>query len=56
MEEHRTPYEIANDKLAECKKELAREQELSKAYSNVVSSLLYINTLLEEKVMKAGRQ
>ncbi len=56
MEEHRTAYEIAQDKLNECKKALAREQELSKAYANVLSGVLYINTLLEEKVMKAGRQ
>ena len=56
MEEYRTPYEIANAKLAECKKALAKEQELSKAYANVLSGVLYINSLLEEKVLKAGRQ
>ena len=56
MEEYRTAQEIARDKLAECKKELAREQELSKAYANVLSGVLYINSLLEEKVLKAGRQ
>ena len=56
MEDHRTAYEIANDKLAEGKKALAREPELSMAYANVLSGVLYINTLLEEKVLKAGRQ
>ena len=63
MEEYRTPQERANDLLAECKKELAREQELSRAYANVFHSyatvfngVLYVNTLLEEKIMKAGRQ
>ena len=56
MEDHRTAYEIANDKLAECKKELAREQVLSGAYANVLAGILYINNLLEEKVKKAGRQ
>ena len=56
MEDHRTAQEIASDKLNECKKELARERELSKAYANVFHGVLYINTLLEEKVLKAGRQ
>jgi len=56
MEEYRTPQERANDLLAECKKELAREQELRTAYANVLAGVLYINSLLEEKVMKAGRQ
>ena len=56
MEEHRTAYEIASDKLKECKKELASERELSKAYANVLAGVLYINTLLEEKVLKVGRQ
>ena len=56
MEEYRTALQITNDKLAECKKALAREQELSKAYANVLSGVLYINTLLEEKVLKVGRQ
>lgn len=56
MEEYRTPLERANDTLQECKKELAREQELSKTYANVLAGVLYINSLLEEKIMKAGRQ
>ena len=56
MEEYRTPQERANDTLQECKKELAREKELTSAYSNVLAGVLYINTLLEEKVKKAGRQ
>ena len=54
--EYRTAQEIANNKLEECKKELAREKELTSAYSNVLAGVLYINSLLEEKVMKAGRQ
>jgi hypothetical protein len=56
MEDHRTAQEIASDKLNECKKELAREQELRGAYANVLAGVLYINSLLEEKVLKAGRQ
>ena len=49
MEEYRTAQEIAMDKLAE---ELAREQELRGAYADVLAGVLYINSLLEEKVMK----
>ena len=56
MEDHRTALQIASDKLIECKKELAREKELTSAYANVFHGVIYVNTLLEEKVLKAGRQ
>ena len=56
MEDYRTPQEKANDTLQEYKKELAREKELTSAYANVFHGVIYINTLLEEKVLKAGRQ
>ena len=58
MEEYRTPYEIAQDKINQVKKELLREQELTKAYANVLAGVFYLSTLLEEKAMmsKVGRQ
>jgi hypothetical protein len=56
MEEYRTPYEIAQDKINQVKKELVREKELTSAYSNVLAGVLYLNTLLEEKAKKVERQ